>query len=184
MRKHLIIVMIVLAGLSIGALTLSHRYFRPTSGMLKVGAPTGYIEAELKDVEIIGRGSGVMYLAEKGGSILLPIYISEDQARAITLLTGEVPSQRPFMHDLFGRALDYGNLKLEYVSVDRLEGGVYYATIVLQNGKFVAIDARPSDSIIIALSKKAPIYLNEELLRNEGMSVHPPVDDLGGGVSV
>ncbi len=184
MKKQLILIVLALAAMSIGAIFLSHTFLSRTSEVANAAAPTGYIEAELRDVEIIGPGRGVVYLAEKGGISVLPIYISEEQALAITLLENGADTQRPMMYDLLGRVLDNSNLKLEYISVDRLEGGIYYATIVLQNGKSVAIDARPSDSIIIALTKNAPIYLSEKLLNSEGVSMHPPVDDLRGSVAI
>ncbi|MFQ5814930.1 MAG: bifunctional nuclease family protein [Candidatus Hydrothermarchaeaceae archaeon] len=184
MKKQLILIALALVGISIGALTLSHKYLRPTSGMLAVRAPSGYVHAELRDVEIIGHGSGVIYLAESDGGSVLPIYISEAQARTIAMLISEAPSQRPFMHDLMGRLLDYSNLRLEYVSVDKLDDGIYYSTIVIKNGKSFVIDARPSDSIILALTKGVPIYINEELLRKEGITTHPPVDVIRRGFPV
>ncbi len=184
MKKQLIIIALTLVGISIGALALSYKYLRPTSGMLTLGAPSGYTQAELRDVEIIGHGSGVVFLAERGGDKVLPIYISEDQAQTMVMLISEVSSERPFMHNLMGRVLDYTNLKLEYVSVDRIEDGIYYATIVFMNGKSLVLDARPSDSLILALSKDAPIYVNEELFREEGIAIHPPVDAIGRSFSV
>jgi bifunctional DNase/RNase len=184
MKKQLLIIALVLIGISIGALALSYKYLRPTRGMTTMGVPSGYVQAEIKDVEFISHGSGVVYLSEKGGSTILPIYISEEQARTIVMLMNEIPSERPFMHDLMGSLLDNSNMRVDYVSVDGLEEGIYYATIALRNGKFIMIDARPSDSIILALRENAPIYINAELLKKEGITTHPPIDILRGGFSV
>ncbi len=183
MKNRLFIIAFLLIGISVGALALSNKYLKPTGGMSTTFTPTGYIKAELRDVEIISRGSGIVYLAEKDGETLLPIFISEDQAQTIALLKNDVTLERPLMHDLIGRVLDYGDIRLQYITVDRLEEGVYYATIVLQNGKSIRIDARPSDSIIIALTENAPIYVSKELLLNEGITTHPPIDNMGKGYS-
>lgn len=182
MKKPLIILALALLVVSLSALALSFRFLRPTTGMLSI-IPSGYVKAELADVRI-DQGSGVVYLNEIGGTRILPIYISGDQAQIISMLMNKNPTERPLMHDLMGRLLDYSNLKLEYITVDKLEDGVYYSTIVLRNGRSFSMDARPSDSIILALSKNAPLYVSEELLKNESMKTHPPIDSLRKGFSV
>ncbi len=180
-KRFLVLALALLAGTS--ALALSYKYLRPTAGMLTMGVPSGYVQVELRDVQV-DHGSGIIYLSEIGGPRVLPIYISSDQAQTITMLLNEVPSERPMMHDLMGLVLDYGNLRLEYVTVDKLENGIYYSTVVLRNGKSFSLDVRPSDGIILALSRKVPMYVSEELLKNESVRTHPPVNALGKGFSV
>lgn len=180
-KRFLVLALALLAGVS--AFALSYKYLRPTAGLMIMGVPSGYVQVELKDVQV-DHGSGLVYLNEIGGTRVLPIYISSDQAQTITMLLDGIPSERPMMHDLMGLVLDYGNMRLEYVTVDKLENGIYYSTVVLETGKSFALDARPSDGIILALSRKVPMYVNEKLLKNESVRTHPPVNGLRKGFSV
>ena len=56
--------------------------------------------------------------------------------------------------------------KVTRVTITHLREGTYYATLLLQRGQEVlSVDARPSDSIAVALRTEAPLYVNEELLQ-------------------
>jgi bifunctional DNase/RNase len=79
--------------------------------------------------------------------------------------------RRPLTHDLFKSVLDALEVKLTRMVISELIDQTFYAEFFLQMGKKVfKIDARPSDSIIMALKLKAPIFVAEEILETENPS--------------
>lgn len=115
-------------------------------------------------------GAVMLLKGEDWGSQVLPIYIGRTEAEAIARALYGVPSQRPMTHDLIVSILGALGVKVEKITIDALINNVYTATIVLlQEGdsrmRRHYVDARPSDSVAIAVRTGAPIYLNEKLRR-------------------
>src|SRR5882762_1533224 len=96
--------------------------------------------------------SYVVVLQERDGTRLLPIWIGQPEAESIVLHMHNVKRSRPLTHDLV-RSLIMGlGAQLQAVHVTRVEDRTYFAEMhVLNGGNVVHIDARPSDSIAIAL---------------------------------
>ena len=113
--------------------------------------------------------SYVVVLQERDGSRLLPIWIGQPEAESIVLHMHNVKRARPLTHDLV-RSLIVGlGAQLLRVRITRVEDRTYYAELQLQrNDMLVNIDARPSDSIAIALRLGAPILAAEDLLVEPG----------------
>ena len=111
--------------------------------------------------------SPVVLLKEKNGERVLPIWIGPSEASAIAMEISGVTFKRPLTHDLFKQVLLDLGVKLESVFINELKDNTYYARIYLnQDGKRLELDARPSDSIALALRMKAPIHTTEELLES------------------
>lgn len=110
-------------------------------------------------------GSYVVILQEKGGSRLLPIWIGEPEADSIVRALNNVPAARPLTHDLCKRLITGLGATLARIQITKVEDNTYYAELHLQLGDDVLqVDARPSDSIAIALRCAAPIFAHESLL--------------------
>jgi bifunctional DNase/RNase len=131
-----------------------------------VARATGPIEVRVAEV---GRdatsGVPVVRLAEKGGQRALPIWIGVTEAEAIArALRGLVPP-RPLTHDLLARAVTALGAELERVEITGLAGETYLAVVRLRPAgrPEVAIDARPSDAIALALRLDRPILVNPAL---------------------
>lgn len=92
---------------------------------------------------------------------LLPIFIGVSEALAIMKrLDGEQQSARPMTHDLMANMLkEFGMEVVRVVVTDLLETTLYARITVKSDGKLKEIDARPSDSIALALSTGAPIFV-------------------------
>jgi uncharacterized protein len=116
--------------------------------------------------------SYVVVLQERGGTRLLPIWIGQPEAESIVRHMHNVKGMRPLTHDLVRNLILGMGAQLKRVHITRVEKSTYYAELQIQRGEtLVHIDARPSDSIAIALRLAAPIYAADDLL------VEPAEDD-------
>jgi len=108
----------------------------------------------------------VVILEEKAGERRLPIFIGVAEAQAISILLQGMEYARPLTFDLFGQILDNLEVRVEGIRVTKLVDNTFYAviTFVDDNGKVSYVDARPSDSIALALKTKAPIYVSAKVL--------------------
>ena len=107
----------------------------------------------------------VVVLEDVDKTRLVPIWIGINEGSAIALeLQGE-KFPRPLTHDLIVNLLKSLNATVEKVVVSDLKENSYYAVIHLKfNGKNLVIDARPSDSLAIAVRIHCPIYIDESVL--------------------
>lgn len=107
----------------------------------------------------------IVVLQEKGGDRMIPIYIGHAEANAIAMELADVKFERPLTHDLMQQVIIGLGAQLSRVVLTRVEKSTYYAELHLRRDDHVIqIDARPSDSIAIALRLKAPIFSAENLL--------------------
>lgn len=127
----------------------------------------------------------VVILKEKEGKRVLPIWIGPAEASAIAMELAGVKFQRPLTHDLVKQVILGLSATLRRVLITRVEENTYYAELHLyRDDHVIHIDARPSDSIAVALRLQAPIFTEEGLLElttidTEPMSPEPDDDDLG-----
>lgn len=108
--------------------------------------------------------SPVVVLASKELNKVLPIWIGHSEAWAIAMEISGLGSKRPLTHDLFKTTIAEMGGRLDKVEITELKEQTFYARLYLSvNGNEIDIDARPSDSIALALKAKCPIYVNEDL---------------------
>lgn len=112
-------------------------------------------------------------LKEKFGERTLPIWIGENEAFAIALSLEGKKSPRPMTHDLLKLVIDAFQskvLKVEVVGLKMVNNnGTYFAKIYLKSdGKVIAIDARPSDSIALALRTDSTIFVDPKVMDDNG----------------
>jgi bifunctional DNase/RNase len=110
----------------------------------------------------------VVLLKEKDGTRMLPIWIGPSEASSIALeLTGR-KFQRPLTHDLLKTVIDGLNATVPKIAIVELREKTYYAKVFLErDNEVLTIDARPSDCIALALRTRSPIFVKEELLRDD-----------------
>ncbi len=108
----------------------------------------------------------VVILSPEETNDILPIWIGHYEAWAIAMELQEVESKRPMTHDLLRAIVEGLGGKVDRVVVTDMREQTFYAEIAIQmDGKAVNIDARPSDSIALALKCRAPIYVNSKLFK-------------------
>jgi len=126
------------------------------------------LEMELNKIVIDEkRHDQLIVLKEKGGSRILPIVIGLNEASAIKLKISGFTPPRPLTHDLLHSAIERLEASIDKIIIDKLEENTFHAKIVLKtiSGETKMIDARPSDSIALAVRAHAPIFVEDEVLR-------------------
>ena len=109
--------------------------------------------------------SFVVILREKDGARLLPIWIGQPEAESIAMQMNSVKQLRPQTHDLCKALITSLGGTVRRVTITRVHKSTYYAEMHVESGAgWVQIDARPSDSIAIALRFDAPIFAEDSLL--------------------
>ncbi|MFN5581141.1 bifunctional nuclease family protein [Gemmatimonas sp.] len=109
--------------------------------------------------------SYVVILREKAGRRVLPIWIGQPEAESIAVQMNQVKRERPLTHDLCKTLIRSLGGTLRRVNITRVQKNTYFAAMHLEGPTgLVEVDARPSDSIAIALRLDAPIFAPETLL--------------------
>lgn len=126
----------------------------------------------------------VVVLREVDGKRLLPIWIGQPEAESIVLQINGVVRERPLTHDLCKALIVALGGTLQRVEITKVLKSTYYAELHIATADgLVIVDARPSDSLAIALRLDAPIYAADSLLTvvdeddgddDEGPSFGPP----------
>jgi bifunctional DNase/RNase len=109
----------------------------------------------------------LVFLADSHEERALPICIGLFEANAIYSEMQGIKHRRPLTHDLLEDIIQKANGKIYRVIITHHNEGIYYASIEMdKGGSLVEIDARPSDSIVMALKFKAPIFVSKSLFRD------------------
>jgi bifunctional DNase/RNase len=107
----------------------------------------------------------VVVLREKDGERLLPIWIGQAEAESIVIEMHHVHRERPLTHDLCKNIIVQLGATLLRVHVTRIVSRTYHAELhIASRDGSVVVDARPSDSIALALRFNAPIFASDDLL--------------------
>ncbi len=130
------------------------------------------LEMELNKIVIDEkRHDQLIVLKEKNGTRILPIVIGLPEASAIKLkISGFVPP-RPLTHDLLQSTIENLEASIDRIIIDKLEESTFHAKIVLKtsSGQTRTIDARPSDSIALAVRTHTPIFVEDQIIKQSEM---------------
>ena len=109
----------------------------------------------------------IVILKDKQGDRVLPIWVGIFEANAIALQIENVATPRPMTHDLLRNIINDLDGQVDRIVVSDLKENTFYAIIHLTvKGDRVAVDARPSDAIALALRTRAPILVEESVIDN------------------
>lgn len=107
----------------------------------------------------------IVLLRDKQGDKVLPIWVGVFEANAIALQIENISPQRPMTHDLLNNVIHDLKADIQKIVVSDLRENTFYALIYLTiGGEVMAIDARPSDAIALALRARAPIYVEDRVI--------------------
>ena len=109
----------------------------------------------------------IVILRDKDGQRVLPIWVGIFEANAIALQIENVTTARPMTHDLLRNVIQDLRATVQKIVVCDLQENTFYALIyLLLDGNTLAIDARPSDAIALALRTRAPIFVEDSVIDN------------------
>lgn len=98
-------------------------------------------------------------------SRIVPIWIGSTEAAQLGIALEQAKLPRPLTHDLFLDALTNLDATVDHVLIDDVKKQTFYAKLVLrQGGRLIALDARPTDALALALRQHAPLHMTEEVL--------------------
>lgn len=123
-------------------------------------------------------GAYALVLAEETGDRRIPIIIGGFEAQAIAIQLEGLKPPRPLTHDLFLSFATSFGISIIEVIIYKLEEGVFYSKLVCEDGeKTLAVDARTSDAIALALRFKCSIYTTEDILAKSGIVLEIEKED-------
>ena len=99
------------------------------------------------------------------------IYVDQGIGEAIQRAVDDVQADRPMTHDLMLTMLDGLGAEVERIVINHVDGGTFFARIILSmenelGHKIIELDARPSDSMVMALASTKPIYVAKTVIES------------------
>ena len=111
-------------------------------------------------------GAYALILAEEKGNRRIPIIIGTPEAQSIAIFLENLRPPRPLTHDLFISFLQLLNITLKEINIYKYEEGVFHSELIFNNGKKdLFLDSRTSDAIALALRVNAPIYIENNIMK-------------------
>jgi len=116
----------------------------------------------------------LMLLLDEKDKRVLPIVIGQFEAQSIAWNLQGITMHRPLTHDLFRNFIETTNYKINKILISDLKENTFYAKIVLKNNSGqLDLDSRPSDAVAIALRVKAPIYVDDDVMKKASVKINP-----------
>jgi hypothetical protein len=124
------------------------------------------LEIQVKGVMPTANGCAVFLGNEEK---VFVIYVDQGIGNTISMTINDVKKERPMTHDLIGSIFQGFGIELQRIVVNDVDEGTFYARMILRmeneiDTKLVEIDARPSDSLVLALQLKKPIFVDRSVL--------------------
>lgn len=122
--------------------------------------------------------SPIVLLKDGSDRRALPIYIGQEQARAIINALEVQKPPRPLTHDLIANLFDLWEMNLDRIIIHALQDNTFYAVLCMSKGEIKKeIDCRPSDAIAVALRTNSPIWVMEEVVADASIPVDREADE-------
>ena len=107
----------------------------------------------------------IVVLKDVGSDAVMPIWVGIFEANAIAIEIEKMAAPRPMTHDLTRNLVQHLNAELERIVITEIKDDNFYAVLWLkQGGEQIAVDARPSDAIALALRADCPIFVAEHVM--------------------
>jgi bifunctional DNase/RNase len=107
----------------------------------------------------------IVVLKDVASDSVMPIWVGIFEANAIAIEIEKLSAPRPMTHDLTRNLVKHLNGELERIVITEIKDDTFYAVLWLrQDGEQIAVDARPSDAIALALRSDCPIFVAEQVM--------------------
>lgn len=115
----------------------------------------------------------IVLLKEIAGDRFIPIWVGATEATSIAFAQQGINPSRPLSHDLMRDILQTLDATLLAVQITHLRDGIFFATLQIRTSEdaALAISARPSDAIALALRSQSNILASRELLEEVGIEI-------------
>lgn len=128
--------------------------------------PQEVVEVEIKGVMPTQSGCAV-FLASPEKTFV--IYVDHSIGQAISMAFNSVKKERPLTHDLIMSILAGVEATVQHITINDVDQGTFFARILITmenelGRKIIELDARPSDSMVLALQARKPIYASSNVL--------------------
>lgn len=140
-----------------------------------------FIEVKIENISLFNYNF-IILLRRDTDENVLPICIGAAEAHSIAAAFNKQTFPRPLTHDLLKSILGTMDCTVERIHVNDLKDGTFYARIFLErHGKVFDVDSRPSDAIAVALRYGAPIFVRQDILQDNAVSINQAQE--GGAAS-
>jgi len=144
---------------------------------------SGMEKRELMEIEVRIRGlmmdpstnMPIVVLKDVASDTVMPIWVGIFEANAIAIEIEKLAAPRPMTHDLTRNLINYLNARLEKIVITEIKDDTFHALLWLtQDGEQIAVDARPSDAIALALRTDCPIFVSEQVMQTAKLNTSGP----------
>ena len=162
---------------------LSPLFLEKGSTILKLQGDYSMIQVKIADI-IPNSDQGdikscVVVLWAETSRRFLPIWVGLSSGETIAQILNTTSLPRPMTFQLMASLLNTATVDIESVRIDALRENAYYSTVSMRDGQQVReVDARPSDAIALALQMRRPIYVTQEVMEQQGITVPPEIENL------
>lgn len=119
----------------------------------------------------------IVVLKDTNSARFLPIWIGPFEADAITIELQNVEVARPLTHDLLKATIEKLGAEIVQVAITELRNDTFFAEVTLRvNGRRMAIDARPSDAIALAVRARVSVYVAAEVMDQAAIIPEPDLE--------
>jgi bifunctional DNase/RNase len=137
------------------------------------------IQLKVANIALDQKNTPVVFLKEIDGDRVLPIWIAPVEAGAIAMGLSGQKFERPLTHDLLKQVVLGLGAELDRVVITSIQENTYFAQLQLsRDDHLYHVDARPSDSIALAVRFDAPIFAEESIFANRPSKIEQVPDDL------
>lgn len=135
--------------------------------------PENLLEVTISDVSITNVGFAIFLKPQEADSNkVVPIFIGPLETYSISSALDGVTPPRPNTHDLIVNMLQEMEARILHIIINDIIGSIFYARIVIQtNEGVVELDARPSDSVAVAIRTRCPMYMHEKVYREAAVVI-------------
>lgn len=137
------------------------------------------IEVEISDVSITNVGFAIFIKPVTPESKkVVPVFIGPLETYSISSALEGTRPPRPNTHDIIINMIQELDAKIKYIIINDVIGSIYYARIVIESaGGPIEMDARPSDSIAIAIRAKCPMYMQKKVYEDSAVIINEQSDE-------
>lgn len=130
------------------------------------------VEMEVRDVVPLEEAeTHAVVLVSKDREVVLPIFVDETAAVAIAFRLAHRSAPHPLAQDLLDQMLEKLGGRLTEVRIDQIDDTIFRGKVIITQGqKTMSLEARPSDSIAMALSCGAKIFASRGVLEEAGLT--------------